>query len=356
MLDRSFIRQSAAAAGFDLCGVAPCRHLVRNEQFFRRWLGDGRHASLGYLERNLDKRFDVRRLVEGAQTVVVCAVGYKNGLSDGYPDDFRAKIASYALTADYHATIKGMLGDLFGRLRAAEPALAGRAFVDSAPLVEKQLAVEAGLGWIGRQSLLVTPRFGSFVLLGELVLDAACDRYDEPLAAVAEESGMSPNSFQITNISAAPAAAASKPARQVPFATTARSMRAAASPVIRSNGRRLRKLPSMGGFSAATPARAAAPTTSVRRCIFIRRSIRCSIPCRSRPNGGSRWRRRNSARRSAARRSCAAASGASKPMRRKTCAEREGNDCRRCIKKNCSVVEQFFFRYSENPYFLCRFR
>mgnify|MGYP000308211439 CR=1 FL=1 len=171
MLDRSFIRQSAAAAGFDLCGVAPCRHLVRNEQFFRRWLGDGRHASLGYLERNLDKRFDVRRLVEGAQTVVVCAVGYKNGLSDGYPDDFRAKIASYALTADYHATIKGMLGDLFGRLRAAEPALAGRAFVDSAPLVEKQLAVEAGLGWIGRQSLLVTPRFGSFVLLGELRRD-----------------------------------------------------------------------------------------------------------------------------------------------------------------------------------------
>ena len=220
MLDRSFIRQSAAAAGFDLCGVAPCRHLVRNEQFFRRWLGDGRHASLGYLERNLDKRFDVRRLVEGAQTIVVCAVGYKNGLSDGYPDDFRAKIASYALTADYHATIKGMLGDLFGRLRAAEPALAGRAFVDSAPLVEKQLAVEAARG-------------------------------------------------------AAPAAAASKPARRVPFATTARSMRAAASPVIRSNGRRPRKLPSTGGFSAATPARAAAPTTSVRRCIFIRRSIRC---------------------------------------------------------------------------------
>ena len=180
MLDRSFIRQSAAAAGFDLCGVAPCRHLVRNEQFFRRWLGDGRHASLGYLERNLDKRFDVRRLVEGAQTVVVCAVGYKNGLSDGYPDDFRAKIASYALTADYHATIKGMLGDLFGHLRAAEPALAGRAFVDSAPLVEKQLAVEAGLGWIGRQSLLVTPQYGSYVVLGELILTEETDRYDAP--------------------------------------------------------------------------------------------------------------------------------------------------------------------------------
>lgn len=182
MLDRRFIRQSAAAAGFDLCGVAPCRHLVRNELFFRRWLGDGRHASLGYLERNLDKRFDVRRLVEGAQTVVVCAVGYKNELSDGYPDGFGAKIASYALSVDYHTLLKGMLRDLFGRLRTAQPDLGGRAFVDSAPLAEKQLAVEAGLGWIGRQSLLVTPQLGSFVLLGELVLDAACDVYDEPLA------------------------------------------------------------------------------------------------------------------------------------------------------------------------------
>ncbi len=184
MLDHRLIRQSALAAGFDLCGIAPCRHLVENERFFRRWLAEGRHASLGYLERNLDKRFDVRRLVEGAQTVVVCAVSYKNPLSDGYPDGFQAKIASYALAADYHATIKGMLRALFDRLRCAAPGLAGRAFVDSAPLVEKQLAVQAGLGWIGRQSLLVTPQFGSFVLLGELVLDTLCDRYDEPYAGV----------------------------------------------------------------------------------------------------------------------------------------------------------------------------
>ena len=184
MLDRSFILRSAADAGFDLCGVTPCRHLARNESFFRRWLAEGRHASLGYLERNLDKRFDVRRLVEGARTVVVCAVSYKNASSDGYPDGFRAKIASYALTGDYHPTIKAMLRSLFDRLRQAEPSLAGRAFVDSAPLLEKQLAVQAGLGWIGRQSLLVTPQFGSFVLLGELVVDAACDRYDEPYGGV----------------------------------------------------------------------------------------------------------------------------------------------------------------------------
>ena len=335
MLDRSFIRQSAAAAGFDLCGVAPCRHLVRNEQFFRRWLGDGRHASLGYLERNLDKRFDVRRLVEGAQTVVVCAVGYKNGLSDGYPDDFRAKIASYALTADYHATIKGMLGDLFGRLRAAEPALAGRAFVDSAPLVEKQLAVEAGLGWIGRQSLLVTPRFGSFVLLGELVLVpqllpdhqhqcGSCRRCVEacPTGAVCNDRAIDAR-------------------RCISCHTIERTPAAEIA---------------LDGWIFGCDACQSRCPYNLRAPLHLHPAFDPLFDPLSFPP--ERWLAMEEAefRTSAARRSCAAASGASKPMRRKTCAEREGNDCRRCIKKNCSVVEQFFFRYSENPYFLCRFR
>ena len=136
------------------------------------------------MERNVEKRADPRKLVEGARTAVVCAVSYKNRIGEGYPPGHRTKIASYACTADYHTTIKGMLNGMLEHLKAADPGLGGRAFVDTAPLLEKQLAVEAGLGWIGRQSLLVTPRFGSFVLLGELVLDAACDRYDEPLAGV----------------------------------------------------------------------------------------------------------------------------------------------------------------------------
>lgn len=184
MLSRQDIVREALEVGFDLCGVTTCRHLADNEHVFRRWLAEGHHAGLGYLERNLDKRFDVRRLVEGAQCVVVCAVAYKNPISKGYPEGFGAKIASYALSTDYHVTIKRMLFDLFGRLRGIVPSLAGRAFVDSAPLLEKQLAVEAGLGWIGRQSLLVTPQYGSFVLLGELVLSEPCDHYDVPLSGV----------------------------------------------------------------------------------------------------------------------------------------------------------------------------
>lgn len=180
MLDKEEIKELAAVAGFDLCGVAPCRHLAENEAWFRDWIDKGYHASLGYMERNAAKRFDPRLLVENARTVVVCAVGYKNPIGEGYPPGHRTKVASYACAADYHTTIRVMLDRLFESLKRTHPALEGRTFVDTAPLAEKQLAVEAGLGWIGRQSLLVTPRLGTYVLLGELVLTEEAAHYDAP--------------------------------------------------------------------------------------------------------------------------------------------------------------------------------
>lgn len=180
MLDHRNIKRLAAGEGFDLCGIAPCRHLAENEARFREWLAAGYQSSLDYLERNADKRFDPRRLVERARTAVVCAVAYKNRASEGYPPGCRTCIASYACAADYHATIRDRLRRMLAALKAAHPALEGRAFVDTAPLCEKQLAVEAGLGWIGRQSLLVTPQYGSFVLLGELILTDEADAYDAP--------------------------------------------------------------------------------------------------------------------------------------------------------------------------------
>ena len=132
--------------------------------------------------RGLCRWFDPQRLVEGARTAVVCAVAYKSCFSEGYPADCRTKVASYACNKDYHTTLREMLRQLFEALRAENPRLEGRAFVDTAPLAEKQLAVEAGLGWIGRQSLLVTPQYGSFVVLGELLLSDEVDAYDQPFA------------------------------------------------------------------------------------------------------------------------------------------------------------------------------
>lgn len=180
MLSSEHIKQAAAEAGFDLCGITPVKPFRRNEEAFVKWLENGYHSSLSYLERNRDKRFDASRLVEGARSVVVCAVGYKSSLSEGYPPEWPAKVASYAACEDYHSIIKVMLRVMSERLRARYPDLRGRIFTDSAPLCEKPLAVEAGLGWIGRQSLLVTPRFGSFVLLGEIVLCDDVDLYDRP--------------------------------------------------------------------------------------------------------------------------------------------------------------------------------
>lgn len=182
MLDSRTIKELAADAGFDLCGLTPCRSMPQNEAWFRSWIAHGYQSSLGYMERNAEKRFDPARLVEGARTAVVCAVGYKNRIGEGYPAAHRTKIASYACAADYHLSIRQMLTTLLAALRAAYPGLEGRAFVDTAPLAEKQLAVEAGLGWIGRQSLLITPRLGSYVLLGELLLTNEADRYDTPLS------------------------------------------------------------------------------------------------------------------------------------------------------------------------------
>ena len=131
MLDRQNILKAAADRGFDLCGVVPCRHLAENEARFRNWLSCGYQSSLGYLERNTEKRFDPRLLVEGARTAVVCAVAYKNRASGGYAPECRTKVASYAAACDYHTTLRDMLHGLLEELRGANPDLRGRAFVDA---------------------------------------------------------------------------------------------------------------------------------------------------------------------------------------------------------------------------------
>ena len=184
MLHLGHLKQLAKEEGFDLCGVAQCRHLEDDKAFLERWIEDGFASSLDYLKRNIDRRADASTLVKEAKSVIVCGVAYKNRTSEGYPEGHKAKVASYACTTDYHTTIKQMLFNLSARLKSLSPTLSGRCLVDSAPIFEKRYAVEAGLGWIGRQSLLVTPQFGTFVLLGEIVVTEEFDEYDAPLVSV----------------------------------------------------------------------------------------------------------------------------------------------------------------------------
>lgn len=184
MLSHDAIKTIATEIGFDLCGIARASVFEKNEQAYSRWLEKGYDSSLEYMRRNCDKRFDVSQLVDGAKSVVVCAVSYKSDISGGYSPEDGCRIASYACARDYHKSIKKMLLTMLKQLQVAMPSLAGRAFVDSAPILEKQYAVEAGLGWIGRQSLLITPEYGSYILLGELVLNEEVDRYDTPYTGV----------------------------------------------------------------------------------------------------------------------------------------------------------------------------
>lgn len=180
MLIKEHIHAAAREVGFSLCGVAKCRSLDVSRARFERWIEAGRGDGLDYLSRNIEKRFDPAQLVEGAKAVIICALNYRNEITNGYPPHANCKIASYACTTDYHRTIKAMLREVFARLRQSNPTLTGRAFVDSAPLAEKLWAVEAGLGWIGHQSLLVTREYGTTVLLGALVVCDEADSYDSP--------------------------------------------------------------------------------------------------------------------------------------------------------------------------------
>ncbi len=175
MISAEKIRRIARAEGFSLCGIARAEVLTEHEGPLHRWLDEGMDGGMEYMRRAPGKRLDPGALVDGARTVVVCAVNYKNA---AWNQNETPRIASYAYLRDYHVTIKTMLQSVLVQLSEAR----GRAFCDTAPILEKAWAVRAGLGWTGKNSLLVTPDYGSFVLLGLLVLDAECDAYDTPVA------------------------------------------------------------------------------------------------------------------------------------------------------------------------------
>ena len=184
MLQAREIKQAAAAAGFDLCGICRVRNFSAEQTFFEGWLERGFDGGLGYLRRNVEKRFSPAELMPGARSVVVCGVSYKNDTSLGYGDTAVPKVASYARSGDYHVAVKEMLYETAARLGLKEDGTGFRAFTDTAPLLEKRLACEAGLGFIGRNTLLVSPRYGSFLLLGELVVDVPVDIYDRPYEGI----------------------------------------------------------------------------------------------------------------------------------------------------------------------------
>ena len=174
-----FVKESALQCGFNICGSSSCKEMTTHKKFFQNYLNNNYNAGLGYLERNFDKRLDPRILVPGAKSIIVCAVSHNN-LAWREQSDSKYKLASYALAKDYHVSIKKMLNELLTLLKNKNPEINARVFVDTAPVLEKAWAVESGLGWIGKNSLLITPEFGSFINIGEIILDIELEEYSEP--------------------------------------------------------------------------------------------------------------------------------------------------------------------------------
>lgn len=168
------IKAEASRLGFFICGFAraePVSEAMRRH--YLGWLADGRNADMAYLGNNLDKRFDPRLLMPGVKTIVVVAQNYfpARRLPEGEP-----QIADYALGLDYHDIVKQKLRQLAATVGIADY----RAFVDTAPVLERYWAVRAGLGWIGKNQQLIIPHAGSEFFLGELFVTVELPP-DEPL-------------------------------------------------------------------------------------------------------------------------------------------------------------------------------
>jgi len=171
------IKEKAFELGFDACGITRAIRLDEEGERLKSWLDAGYHGTMDYMSNHFEKRINPAELEEGAKSVITVLLNYHTKLKQEDPD--APVISSYALGKDYHFVLKERLHQLLGYIQSELAPCKGRAFVDSAPLLEKALAREAGLGWIGKHSLLIHPRLGSFVFIGELVIDLELG-YDEP--------------------------------------------------------------------------------------------------------------------------------------------------------------------------------
>lgn len=153
--------------GFALAGVCPASPPTTHDAF-AHWLRDGLHGDMDYLQRHADLRADPQTLLPGVRSVIMVADAYasRNDPPDPSLPPGHGKIARYARGRDYHVVMKNRLHALCDELRVAHPGEAFRAFVDTAPILEREFAARAGLGWFGKNTLLIHPRAGSYLLLG----------------------------------------------------------------------------------------------------------------------------------------------------------------------------------------------
>ncbi len=165
----SLIKSEAKRLGFSHTGISSACFLEQEAPRLEQWLKNNMHGKMSYMERNFDKRLDPRLLVEGAKSVVSFVLNYFPEATQNDPQ--APKISRYAYGKDYHLVIKEKLFHLLNFIRENIGEVNGRAFVDSAPVLDKAWAQKSGLGWIGKNSNLINPKNGSYFFIAELILD-----------------------------------------------------------------------------------------------------------------------------------------------------------------------------------------
>ena len=171
------IKEKAKDLGFDLCGIAHSKTLKEHEPVIKNWCSSGMNGDMNYLGQDIEKRINPGLLMPGAKSVIVTGMNYFTGKKQG--GDGIPMISRYAYGINYHDVIKGKLNKILDYIKSISPESEGKSFVDSAPVIEKAWAREAGLGWPGRHSILINNKIGSFFFIGIIVLNIDLV-YDEP--------------------------------------------------------------------------------------------------------------------------------------------------------------------------------
>jgi epoxyqueuosine reductase len=168
------IKQKAKTLGFSAIGISKADFLEKESETLRTWLDNGLHGEMQYMENHFEKRIDPGKLVEGSKSVISVLLNY---FPEKIQNENTYKISKYAYGKDYHYVVKEKLNLLFDFINEEVCKIEGRAFVDSAPVMDKVWAAKSGLGWIGKNTNLISKEFGSFVFIGELIIDLELD-YD----------------------------------------------------------------------------------------------------------------------------------------------------------------------------------
>ena len=171
------IKLQAKDLGFLECAIIPAGFLEEEEEHFKNWLKAGMHGEMGYMARNIEKRLDPRLLFENAKTVIVVLQNYFPKATQQNPE--APVLSKYAYGTDYHFVMKKKLKKLLAFIQEQTVPCNARPFVDSAPVLERAWARRAGIGWVGKNSNLISVEHGSFFFIGELILDIELP-YDHP--------------------------------------------------------------------------------------------------------------------------------------------------------------------------------